>query len=126
MADRIGRVAMLIGALLAALPMPAWAESSQAALAVSVVVPAHCAVRMPGTVAPVDLPASGSHETVAMRCTKGALPSGPGGVINPGAVGPQIGRSFVLPAAAPRPLSETSPIAVAETGGPRIIITVNF
>jgi hypothetical protein len=131
MLGRTGRIVMLSGALLAALPVPAWAGSTQAALSVGVVVPARCAVRMPGTVAPADLPAAGPREAVAMRCTKGALPSGPGGVMAPGAVGPQITRSFILPAAgtpvtAPRPLSETSPTAVAETTGPRMVITINF
>jgi len=131
MGGRAGRIAMLSGALLAALAMPAWAGSAQAALAVGVVVPARCAVRVPGTVVAADLPTGGAREAVAMRCTKGALPSCPGGVMAPGAVGPQITRSFILPSAgtpvpAPRPLSETSPIAVAETTGLRMVITVNF
>jgi hypothetical protein len=131
MVSRAGRIAMLSGALLAALTMPAWAGSSQAALSVGVVVPARCAVRMPETVAPADLPGAGPREAVAMRCTKGALPSGPGGIRTAGAVGPQITRSFVLPAtgspaAVPRPLSETGPIAGPETHGPRMVITVNF
>jgi len=52
MRDRIWRIAMLNGALLAALAMPAWAGSAQAPLAVSVVVPARCAVRMAGTIVP--------------------------------------------------------------------------
>ncbi len=130
MVGRAGRIAMLSGVLLTALALPVWAGSSQAALAVSVVVPARCAVRMPETVAPADLGTAGSRETVAMRCTKGALPSGRGGVLAPGAVGPQITRSFVLPAVAsqtaPRPLSETAPIGGAEASGPRMVITVNF
>jgi hypothetical protein len=129
MLGRAGRIAMLSGALLAAISVPAWAGSTQAALAVGVVVPARCAVRTPGTVASADLPPAGAREAVAMRCTKGALPAGPGGVMAPGAVGPQITRSFLpasSPAAAPRPLSEISPIAVAETSGPRMVITVNF
>jgi hypothetical protein len=87
----------------------------------SVVVPARRAVRMSGTVAPADLPAAGAREAVAMRCTTGALPSTSGSSLAPGAT--------LLPAtsvAAPQPLSETSPLAVAETSGPRIVITVNF
>lgn len=98
------------------------------ALAVSVVVPARCAVRMPGTVAPADLPAAGAREAVTMRCTKGALPSSSGSALAPGAIGPQITRT-VFPAtsvAAPQPLSDTSSLAVAETSGPRMVITVNF
>ena len=79
MAGRAGRIAMLSGVLLTALAMPAWAGSSQAALSVGVVVPARCAVRMPETVAPADLPVAGVRESVAMRCTKGTLPAGPGG-----------------------------------------------
>lgn len=130
MIGRAGRIAMLSGARRTALAMPAWAGSSQAALAVSVVVPARCAVRMPEMVTPADLPAAGTREAVAMRCTKGALPSGPGAVRAPGAVGPQISRSFVLPAVAtrtaPRPLSETAPLGGVEASGPRMVITVNF
>jgi hypothetical protein len=130
MRDRIWRIAMLNGALLAALAMPAWAGSAQAPLAVSVVVPARCAVRMAGTIVPAELPTAGAREAVAMRCTKGALPSGSGSALARGAIGPQITRTL-LPAtsvAAPQPLSETSPLAAAETGGPRMVITitVNF
>jgi hypothetical protein len=86
---------------------------------------------MPGTIVSADLPATGAREAVAMRCTKGALPSGSGSALAAaGAIGPQITRSF-LPAGgsaiAPRPLpDETSPLPVAETSGPRIVITVNF
>jgi len=127
--DRARRIAMLSGALMAFLAMPAWAGSAQAPLAVGVVVPARCAVRMPGTVVSADLPATGAREAVAMRCTKGALPSGSGSALAPGAIGPQITRTF-LPAGgaaiAPRPLSETSPLGVVETSGPRVVITVNF
>jgi len=128
MQGRTWRIAMLSGALLAALAIPAWAGSGQAPLAVSVVVPARCAVRMPGTVAPADLLAAGAREAVAMRCTKGALLSTSGSALAPGAIGPQITRTL-LPAtsvAAPQPLSEASPLAVAETSGPRMVITVNF
>ena len=129
MRGRAWRIAMLSGALLASLAMPAWAGSAQAPLAVGVEVPARCAVRMPGTVVSADLPATGAREAVAMRCTKGALPSGSGSALAPGAIGPQITHSF-LPAGgraiAPRPLSEASPLPVAETSGPRMVITVNF
>jgi hypothetical protein len=120
---------MLGGALLSALSAPAWAGSSQAPLAVAVVVPARCAVQMPGTVVTADLPAAAARETVAMRCTKGALPSGRGSIMAPGAVGPQITRTFLpagSPLVAPRPLSDATPIPGAETSGPRVVITVNF
>lgn len=125
MAGRVGRIAMLLGVLLVSLPVPVWAGSSQAALTVGVVVPARCAVRMPGTLTSTELPATG--DGVAMRCTKGSLPSGPGAPS--GAVGPRITRSLVLPMpgsvpAAPRPLAETTPFV--EAGGPRMVITVNF
>lgn len=129
MRGRAGRIAMLTGALVATLSLPAWAGSSQAPLAVSVVVPARCAVRTPATLAPADLSTAGAHEAVAMRCTKGALPTAPGSALAPGAVGPQITRSFISATsgvAAPRPVSTTSPVAAAETGGPRMVITVNF
>lgn len=129
MRSRAWRIAMLSGALLASLAMPAWAGSARAPLSVGVVVPARCAVRMPGTVVSADLPAIRAREAVAMRCTKGALPSGSGSALAPGAIGPQISRTL-LPAGAsvimPRPLSEASPLAVAETSGPRMVITVNF
>ena len=129
MRGRAGRIAMLTGALLATLSLPAWAGSSQAPLAVSVVVPARCAVRTPATLAPADLSTAGAHEAVAMRCTKGALPSGQGAAVASGAVGPQISRSFLpagSPVAAPRPLSESASVSGAETNGPRVVITVNF
>ena len=57
-----------------------------------------------------------------MRCTKGALPATSGSALAPGSI-------TLLPAtsvAAPQPLSETSPLPVAETSGPRMVITVNF
>lgn len=130
MAGRAGRMAMLVGTVLLGLPLPVWAGSTQAALAVGVAVSARCAVSMPGTMAPTELLAR-AREAVAMRCTKGTLPTGPGSAATPGAVGPQITRSLVLPtgaalSAAPRPLSEISPLAVAEANAPRVVITINF
>jgi hypothetical protein len=110
-----------------AIENPVAAAPSQAPLAVSVVVPVRCAVRTPGTMAPTERPAA--REGVAMRCTKGALPTSSGSALAPGAVGPQITRSFISASdtvAAPRPMSEPSPIAAFETGGPRMVITVNF
>ena len=129
MRSRAGRIAMLTAALLAALSVPAWAGSAQAPLSVGVVVSARCAVQMPGTVVAADLPVAGAREAVAMRCTKGALPSGQGATVASGAVGPQISRSFLpagSPVAAPRPLSEATPLPGAEPNGPRMVITVNF
>jgi hypothetical protein len=90
-------MAGILTMLLVALPGPVWAGSSQAALSVAVVVPARCAVRTsPGA-------------AVAMRCTKGAVPSGREAA--PTAVGPRITRTL-LPASAPSPGAE--------------IVTVNF
>ncbi|HSB41092.1 MAG TPA: hypothetical protein VLK28_04640 [Methylomirabilota bacterium] len=102
MAGRAGWMAMLLGALLVALPAPVLADSSQAALAVSVVVPARCAVRTPGIQG--SIPAVAGPDTVAMRCTRGVLPTDPGAAAT--AVGPRISSS-------------------AE-GGARMIVTVNF
>jgi hypothetical protein len=131
MAGRAERIGVVAGALLLALPVPAWAGSSQAALAVGVVVPARCAVSVPGTMGSVDLSAAGAAETVAMRCTKGTLPTGAGSAAAPGAVGPRVTRTVVLTTsdaapAAPRPLTETTPLTAAETSSPSMVITVNF
>lgn len=87
----------LLTMLLLALPVPAWAGSSQATLSVAVVVAPRCAVR------------TGAGEAVSMRCTKGAVPSGRAAA--PTAVGPRITRTL-LPASALAPQAE--------------IITVNF
>ena len=117
-----GRIVMVTGTLLAALSVPGWAGSSQAPLSVGVVVPARCAVQMPATMVT-------GGETVAMRCTKGALSSGPGRAMAPGAVGPRITRTLLRagsPGVAPRPLSEAASIPGAEPGGSRMVITVNF
>ena len=122
MRGRAGRIAMVTGALLAALSAPSWAGSSQAPLSVGVVVPARCVVQMPATMVT-------GGETVAMRCTRGALSPGPGRTMAPGAVGPQITRTLLpagRPVAAPRPLSEAASIPGAEAGGARMVITVNF
>jgi hypothetical protein len=131
MAGRAGRVGLLIATLLLALPLPAWAGSSQAALAVGVVVSPRCAVRMPAALIPHEVSATPSRESVAMRCTKGALPSGAGSGATATTVGPRITRDLVLtaatgPMAAPRPLTETSPSPTAEVVAPRVVITVNF
>ena len=60
----------------------------------------------------------GSREAVAMRCTKGTLPS-PTGSAGPSAVGPRITRDLVMttatpPTGTPRPLSETGAPAGTE------------
>jgi hypothetical protein len=102
MAGRAAGIAMLLGALLVALPAPVVADSSQAPLAVSVVVPARCAIRVPSSPGSM-LPGAGAG-TVAMRCTRGVLPADPGAAAT--AVGPRISSS-------------------AE-GGARMIVTVNF
>lgn len=131
MAGRAGRVGLLIATLLLALPLPAWAGSSQAALAVSVVVSPRCAVRMPASLVPTEVSPIPSHESVAMRCTKGALPSGVAPAATSTTVGPRITRDLVLTAptgavAAPRPLTETISSTGAEVAAPRMVITVNF
>lgn len=127
MAGRSGRVGLAIALLGLMLPLPAWAGSAQAALTVAVVVPARCAVRVVGLAAS-DGVAAGSREAVAMRCTKGSLPSA-AGPSAPSAVGPRISRDLVVatpPTSAPQPLSETGEIGGPETAGPRLVVTVNF
>jgi len=130
MAGRAGRVGLLIATLLA-LPVPTWAGSSQAALGVSVVVSPRCAVRMPASLIPNEISAGPSRESVAMRCTKGAVPSSAGSGATATTVGPRITRDLVLtaaipPIAAPRQLTETSSSSAAEVAAPRVVITVNF
>jgi hypothetical protein len=129
MVGRAGRIGLVITMLLLALPLPVWAGSSQAALAVGVVVPARCAVQTPGTLAPSGLAGHAAGESVAMRCTKGILPSGIASSANPGTVGPQITRDLVLISttpgtSAPRPLTEAAVPVVGEATG--LVITVNF
>ena len=123
MIDRAGRVAGLVAMLWLALPAPVWAGSSQTALSVGTVVPARCAVRTPGSLAPSDLLAVGAGDGVAMRCTKGTLPTGKGAA--PSAAGPRITRAM-LPASPPVPHAATSAAAATEAGGRRMVITVNF
>jgi hypothetical protein len=130
MAGRAGRVGLAITMLGLMLPLPAWAGSAQATLTVAVVVPARCAVRVPGSLAASDGMVAGSREAVAMRGTKGSLPSSTGSS-SPSAVGPRITRDLVMTTAAPsksspQPLSETGLVAVTEAAGPRLVVTVNF
>src|SRR4030095_362776 len=69
------------------------------------VVPARCAVRMPGSLKMSDLAAGLSRDAVAMRCTKGTLPVG--GASPAGAAGPRGSRDLVTPTSpAPRPLAQ--------------------
>jgi len=128
MAGRAGRVGLAITLLGLMLPLPAWAGSAQAALTVAVVVPARCAVRVVGLAASDGVVAS-SPEAVAMRCTKGSLPSA-AGPSAPSAVGPRVTRDLVMATvpstSAPQPLSETGQIGTPETAGPRLVVTVNF
>jgi hypothetical protein len=130
MARRGGRVGLAITLLGLMLPLPASAGSAQATLAVAVVVPARCAVRVAGSLAASDGMVAASRETVAMRCTKGSLPSSTG-PSSPSAVGPRITRDLVMTAPAssmssPQPLSETGLVAGTEAAGPRLVVTVNF
>jgi hypothetical protein len=123
---RIGVGAMLLGC---ALPLPAWAGSAQAALTVAVVVPARCAIRVPGSMTAQDGLAGGARETIAMRCTKGSLP-GATGQAGGSVAGPRISRDVVT--AAPVPIASASRQAeagattVTEAAGPRMVVTVNF
>lgn len=130
-----GRIALLIACLSVALPTAAWAGSAQASLAVGVVVPARCAVRVAGALPAAEGPgviAATGHETVAMQCTKGTLPSSGPVTAATHAVGPRITRDMVLtsaslPVPAPRPLTEQGPsTSPADAAVPRLIITVNF
>jgi hypothetical protein len=127
MKGRAGWTALVIAMLSSfALPVLSWAGSSQATLAVAVVVPARCAVRTPASV--TGLLGTAAIEPVAMRCTKGTLPIA-GGPASPTAVAPRISRDLVavaLPApAAPRPVSEVSALPT-NAPGPHLVITVNF
>jgi hypothetical protein len=73
---------------------------------------------------------AGTREAVAMRCTKGSLPSSTG-PSSPSAVGPRITRDLVTATVAqskssPQPLSETGLVGGTEAAGPRLVVTVNF
>ena len=131
MAGRAGRVGLVITVLGLMLPLPAWAGSAQTTLAVAVVVPARCAVRVAGSLAASEGMMAGGQDTVVMRCTKGSLPSATG-PSSPSAVGPRITRHLVTTTAAtpfessPQPLSETGLVAGTEAAGPRLVVTVNF
>ena len=127
MPGRAGRVGGLVAMLLLALPAIAWAGSAQARLSIGAVVPARCAVGMPGAVDPGAVAAGLSRETVTMRCTRGTLPSG--GRAGARAVGPRISRDLILAAtpsaSAPRPLAETTRSGPPASAA-RLVITVNF
>jgi hypothetical protein len=130
MVGRAGRVGLVITLLGLTLPLPAWAGSAQAALTVAVVVPARCAVRITNSLAASDGVMAGSRAAVAMRCTKGSLPSATG-PSSPSAVGPRITRDLATTTATPstsgpRPLSEAGQVAGTEAAGPRLVVTVNF
>lgn len=127
MSGRAGRIGALIATLLLASSGVAWAGSSQALLSIGAVVPARCAVRMPGAVEPSAVAAGLSREAVTMRCTRGTLPSG--GPASARAVGPRISRDLILTAtpspSVPRPLAETTRSG-QPAAAPRLVITVNF
>jgi hypothetical protein len=121
---RIGLATLLLGLLL---PLPAWAGSAQAALTVAVVVPARCAIQVPGSMAAQAGTLGTNHEGVAMRCTKGTLPTS-SRQAGPSAAGPRITRDLVTAASlqAPRPQTEAGATTVTEAIGPRVVVTVNF
>ncbi|HEY7205169.1 MAG TPA: hypothetical protein VIA61_12770 [Methylomirabilota bacterium] len=125
MSGRAGRIGALIATLLLAHSATAWAGASQALLSIGAVVPARCAVRMPGAVEPSAVTAGLVREAVSMRCTRGTLPAG--GPAGTRAVGPRISRDLVTTAtpSAPRPLAESTRSG-ASAGTPRVVITVNF
>jgi len=127
MKHRAGWVALLITLLSLTLPVSAQAGSSQATLAVGAVVSARCAVRVPSSMTAAAVPGMAVLEPVAMRCTKGALPSTAVGASSPTAVAPKITRDLVAEAvvSTPYPLSETG-AATTETPGNHLVITVNF
>lgn len=127
MKRRAGWVALLITLLSLVLPVSGWAGSSQATLAVAVVVSARCAVRVPGSMTAAVAPGTAGLESVAMRCTKGALPSTTAGPSNANAVAPKITRDLVAEAviSTPRPASEAGSPAT-EALGPHLVVTVNF
>lgn len=86
---------------------------------------------MPASLIPTEVAPGPSRETVAMRCTKGALPSSAGSSASATTVGPRITRDLVLTTAAPgmpapRALTETISSSAAEVAPPRVVITVNF
>ncbi|MGH7398255.1 MAG: hypothetical protein ACRELW_12040 [Candidatus Rokuibacteriota bacterium] len=130
MASVASRVALLAACFSLALPAAAWAGSTQATLAVGVVVPARCALRVAAALPSGD--AGGDGQVVVMKCTKGTLP--PGDASSPrraSAVGPRITRDVVLTsapaaAAAPRPLTDQGPTQAALGVASSLVITVNF
>ena len=125
MSGRAGWVGTLIATLLLASAGVAWAGSSQALLSIGAVVPARCAVRVPGALEPSAVAAGLSRETVTMRCTRGTLPSG--GPASARAVGPRISRDLIATPSpsAPRSLAETTRSG-QPAAAPRLVITVNF
>jgi hypothetical protein len=125
MAGRAGRIGRLVATLWLVLPAIAWAGSSQARLSIGAVVPARCAVRMPGALDARAVAAGLSRETVTMRCTRGTLPAASPAAAR--AVEPRISRDLILNAfpAVPRPLAEAGRSGPPATA-PRLVITVNF
>ena len=126
MRDRAGRSALLVATLLLLAPSAAaWAGSAQAPLSVGAIVPAQCVVSTPGSLGTGD--ASG---VVAMRCTKGTLPSSASRTPGATAVGPRISQDVVLtsvpsPGRSPYPLAESNTVRT-EQSATRLVITVNF
>jgi hypothetical protein len=118
-ASRAGRAALLLACLGIAVPSFAWAGSTQATLAVSVTVPARCALRVATAVPAV----AGGEQPVAMKCTRGTLPPTDASTVRrASAVEPRISREVVLtsmPAPAGVPSPRTEP-------GSTLLVTVNF
>ena len=67
--------------------------------------------------------AAGAAETVALRCTKGTLPTGAGSAAASRAVGPRVTSTVGLSTSDAAP---TAPRPLTETSGASMVITVNF
>ena len=117
--SRVAGSALVVACLGSAIPAVALAGSTQATLAVSVTVPARCALRVAAAVPA----ASRDEQTVAMKCTRGTLPPTDASTVRrASAVEPRISREVILtsvptPAAVPSPRTEQ---------GSTLVVTVNF
>jgi hypothetical protein len=131
MAHAASRAAALVACLSLALPVAAWAGSAQASLAVSVMVPARCALRVAPLLATGEAQRDG--QAVAMKCTRGALPPrDAASARRASAVEPRITREIVPGAAstapvAPRPIPDHGVARTSADGAPSsLVVTVNF
>jgi hypothetical protein len=118
MAKVASRVALLAACFSLILPAAGWAGSSQAALAVSAMVPARCALRVSADAQPV------------MKCTRGSLPAGdPTSARRASSVEPRITREIVqssMPSVVPAPRPLTDPGLAGDGLVSSLMVTVNF